>query len=210
MSANSFEFTPITSLELYQQQVAQDAKQELVDLTIAIPDVVLDVRYATQRNLLGKPLYQRACAYLRRPVAEALSRVQQVLQKRGLGLCVYDAYRPYSLATRFYEQLRRKGAEEISGWQSFRPNRGCSVDVSLVEYSTGRCVPLPTEYEAATPAAHSRFSNLPAHILLNRCLLMAAMKQQGFVNYPGKWWRFDHKCWSEFDLIDLPFEALER
>ena len=210
MSVNLSESAPITSLEVYQRQVTQDAKLELVNLAEAIPTVVLDVRYATSRNLLGKPLYQMARAYLRRPVAEALSRVQHVLQQRGVGLCVYDAYRPYSLATRFYEQLRGKAAEEASGWQSFRPNRGCSVDVALVEYATGRHVPLPTEYEAVSPAAHSQFKTLPAHILLNRCLLLAAMKQQGFINYPGKWWRFDHKCWPEFDLVDLPFEALEH
>ncbi|GAB2767512.1 D-alanyl-D-alanine dipeptidase [Hymenobacter luteus] len=207
MAANEFGLPLVSSPEHYQQRIAQSQEQELVDLRELIPDLVLDIRYATSRNLLGVALYPTAGAYLRRPVAEALARVQTVLAQRGLGLCVYDAYRPYSVSVRLYEQLQDENVA-APPWRGSRHNRGCSVDVGLVEQATGRHVPLPTDFDELTPAAHIRFENLPNHILLNRTVLLAAMQAQGFVNYPNEWWHFDHYRWAEFDLLDLPFAAL--
>lgn len=208
MSANPFGLPLVASLDSYRREVAQDARQELVNLMDFIPDLVLDIRYATAHNVLGEPLYQLARAYLRRPVAEALRRVQQLVKQRGLGLCVYDAYRPYSVTVRFYEQVQDE-TFAAPPWRGSRHNRGCSVDVGLVEYGTGQHVPLPTDFDDLTPAAHTRYSALPGHIILNRCVLLAAMRQHGFVNYPGEWWHFDYRNWNEFSLTDLPFEALE-
>ncbi|MBX0292927.1 M15 family metallopeptidase [Hymenobacter sp. HSC-4F20] len=207
MSTNPFGLPLISSVEQYQQYVAARAEQELVDLTELIPDVVLDIRYATARNLLGEALYPLPRAYLRRPVAEALQRVQHALARQGLGLCVYDAYRPYSATVRFYEHVQNE-TFAAPPWRGSKHNRGCSVDVGLVEQATGRTLPLPTDFDELTPAAHVNYSGLPSHIILNRSILLAAMKRQGFINYPHEWWHFDYHRWDEFDLLDLPFEAL--
>ncbi|UYZ63428.1 M15 family metallopeptidase [Hymenobacter weizhouensis] len=193
----------------YRRQVAGQPAGELVDLARHIPDLVLDIRYATAQNLLGRPVYELARAYLRRPVAEALARVQAALAGRGLGLCVYDAYRPYHVTVRFYEHVQDE-TFAAPPWRGSRHNRGASVDVGLVELPSGRPVPLPTDFDELTPAAHARYAQLPAHVLLNRCVLLAAMQAQGFVNYPGEWWHFDHASWASFGLLDLPFEALEN
>ncbi|WP_139920243.1 M15 family metallopeptidase [Hymenobacter sp. DG01] len=209
MAANAFGLSLINSQEHYQQRIAQNREQELVDLRELIPDLVLDIRYATSRNLLGVALYPAAEAYLCRPVAEALVRVQAALAQRGLGLCVYDAYRPYSVSVRLYEHLQDENVA-APPWRGSRHNRGCSVDVGLVERATGRHVPLPTDFDELTPAAHIRFATLPTHILLNRTVLLAAMQAQGFINYPHEWWHFDFHRWAEFDLLDLPFAALRR
>ncbi|WP_426490775.1 M15 family metallopeptidase [Hymenobacter sp. 102] len=207
MAVNSFGLTVISSADEYRQRVAHQAERELVDLAALIPGLVLDVRYATARNLLGRPAYQQARAFLRRPVAEALARVQEALGRLGLGLCIYDAYRPYSVTVQFYEHVRN---EKFAAppWRGSRHNRGCSVDVGLVERTTGRHLPLPTDFDELTPAANSRYADLPPHVLFNRSILLAAMKRQGFVNYVDEWWHYDHKCWSDFELLDLPFEEL--
>ena len=207
MPLNSFGLPVISSILDYRQRVAANPERRLVDVARLIPGLVLDIRYATARNLLGRPVYSQARALLRQPVAEALSRVQTALGCLGLGLCVYDAYRPYSVTVSFFEQVRD---EQFAAppWRGSRHNRGCSVDVGLVDRASGRQLPLPTDFDELTPAAHSHFSRLPSHVLFNRSILMAAMKQQGFVNYPGEWWHFDHHRWSDFDLLDLPFEEL--
>jgi zinc D-Ala-D-Ala dipeptidase len=207
MAVNSFGLTVISSVEEYRQRVAQHAERELVDLTALMPGLVLDMRYATAHNVLGRPAYQQARAFLRRPVAEALARVQEALGRLGLGLCVYDAYRPYSVTVQFYEHIRNE-KYAAPPWRGSRHNRGCSVDVGLVERATGRHVPMPTDFDELTPAANSRYPNLPPHVLFNRSILLAAMKQQGFVNYVDEWWHYDHHCWADFDLLDLPFEKL--
>ncbi|GGG56536.1 M15 family metallopeptidase [Hymenobacter glacieicola] len=209
MSVNPFGLVLISCPDQYHQQVASDAEQQLVNLVDLIPDLVLDIRYATPRNLLGEAVYPAAKAYVRRPVAEALQRVQLALARHGLGLCVYDAYRPYSVTVRFYEHLRDENFA-APPWRGSRHNRGCSVDVGLVEQATGRPVPLPTDFDELTPASHTNFSELPNYVLMNRIILLAAMKGQGFINYAKEWWHFDFHRWAEFDLLDLPFEALDR
>lgn len=207
MAVNAYGLTVISSLQEYRQRVAAHPERELVELTSLVPDLVLDIRYATPHNLLGEPAYTQARAFLRKPAAEALQQVQQDLRLLGLGLCIYDAYRPYAVTVRFFEQIRNESFA-APPWRGSRHNRGCSVDVGLVEYATGRHLPLPTDYDEMTPEAHSRFSQLPPHILFNRSVLLAAMKRQGFINYPNEWWHYDHQRWSDFDLLDLPFEDL--
>ncbi|QJX45651.1 M15 family metallopeptidase [Hymenobacter taeanensis] len=208
MSESSYGLSVITSVEEYQQLVQTRAGQRLVDLTERIPSLVLDIRYATPDNLLGEAVYSEARAFLREPVADALAQVQESLKARGLGLCVYDAYRPYSVTVRMYEQIQD---EDFAAppWRGSRHNRGCSVDVGLVKLSNGERVPLPTDFDEITPAARSRYGDLPAHVMLNRSILLATMHYYGFVNYPGEWWHFDHERWPEFDLLDLPFAAVK-
>src|SRR4051812_15294316 len=68
---------------------------DLVELATLDPTIKADIRYATTRNFLGTPLYSQARAFLQRPAAEALVRVQGALAEEGYGLLVHDAYRPW-------------------------------------------------------------------------------------------------------------------
>ncbi|SDY05575.1 M15 family metallopeptidase [Hymenobacter psychrophilus] len=207
MSRNPYKLPLICSREEYRARVATDPDQQLVDLADWVPGLVLDLRYATANNLAGRPLYTRAQALARRPVAVALARVQHQLAAFGVGLVVYDAYRPYHVTREFYELI---GDEDFAAppWRGSRHNRGCALDVGLVQLGSGQTLPLPTDFDELTPAAHARYPALPAHVLFNRSLLLAAMRGQGFRNYPAEWWHFDHPRWPEFDLLDLSFEEL--
>jgi D-alanyl-D-alanine dipeptidase len=205
--ANAYGLSVVTNYAYYAQQVAANAENELVNLREFIPGLGLDIRYATPDNVLGEALYATASAYLRRPVAEALRQVQQALRPQNLGLLVFDAYRPYRVTVRFYEQIQDENYA-APPWRGSRHNRGCSVDVALINLGSGHPLPMPTAFDALTPAAHASYADLPAAILQNRATLFAAMTQCGFVNYPGEWWHFDHQRWSEFDLLDLAFEEL--
>ncbi|GAB3837425.1 M15 family metallopeptidase [Hymenobacter jeollabukensis] len=191
----------------YRQQVRQDARQELVDLAQFIPGLRLDIRYATPHNLTGQRIYPEAAAFLRRPVAEDLRRVQQTLARQGYALKIYDAYRPYAATVRLYEALpdQTYAAPPTRG---SKHNRGCSVDLGLIDLKTGRDVALPTDFDAMTPAAHSDYQQLPAAALRHRAILHQAMQQHGFRNYPAEWWHFDHQGWEQYPLLDLPFSAL--
>lgn len=199
----------ITSVGDYRQLVQANPSHALVDVAALIPGIVLDIRYATNQNIFGAAVYPAARALLRQPVAEALAAVQYSLAERGLGLCLYDAYRPYSVTVRMYEQVQDENFA-APPWRGSRHNRGCSVDVGLIELKTNELVPLPTDFDDLSPAAHSRYGQLPAHVMLNRSVLLATMRQYGFINYPGEWWHYDHQQWAEFDLLDLPFDAVQR
>jgi D-alanyl-D-alanine dipeptidase len=206
-AANAYGLPVVTEHAYYARQVAANADHELVNLRDFIPGLALDIRYATADNVLGEALYATAEAYLRRPVAVALGQVQQALRAHNLGLLVFDAYRPYGVTARFYDKIRDENYA-APPWRGSRHNRGCSVDVALVDLGSGHPLPMPTAFDALTPAAHASYADLPADILQNRTTLFAAMAQHGFVNYPGEWWHFDHQRWAEFDLLDLSFEEL--
>ncbi|GAB2969069.1 hypothetical protein GCM10027048_44810 [Hymenobacter coalescens] len=197
----------VTDVAQYRRQVSRHPAHELVDLATFIPGIRLDIRYATADNLVGKAIYPEAAAFLRRPVAEDLRRAQQELAKLGYGLKVYDAYRPYTATVRLYEAMpdQTYAAPPTRG---SRHNRGCSVDVGLVDLRTGRDLPMPTEFDAMTPAAHADYQQLPAEVVERRAALRTALHRHGFQNYAAEWWHFDHQGWEKFPLLDLPFAAL--
>ncbi|OON69633.1 M15 family metallopeptidase [Hymenobacter sp. CRA2] len=199
----------VTSVAEYRRQVQRDPQQELVDLTKVIPGLKLDIRYATADNLVGQVIYPEAAAFLRRPVAEDLRRVQQDLAAQGYALKIYDAYRPYAATVRLFEAMP-DATYAAPPTRGSKHNRGCSVDVGLVDLRTGRDVPMPTAFDAMTPAAHSDYQQLPAEARRNRAMLHAALQRHGFVNYPAEWWHFDHRGWEQYPLMDLPFAALRR
>ncbi len=189
----------------YLQSAAADPGKELVDLAaIGIP---LDIRYATPNNFMKQTLYPVAKAYLRAPAAEALANVQRDLATRGLGLKVFDAYRPYRVTVAMWEPIKNPDyvADPAKG---SRHNRGAAVDLTLIDLKTGAELPMPTPYDDFTPRAAHAFTDLPADVLQNRALLREVMVKHGFEPLPSEWWHYDFGGWERFELMDVPLDAL--
>jgi D-alanyl-D-alanine dipeptidase len=191
----------------YRESVARDPEMRLVDLeTLRIP---LDIRYATPNNFMKRTLYPSAKAYLRAPAARALADVQRELAARGVGIKVFDAYRPYAVTVAMWEPIQNPDyvADPKKG---SRHNRGAAVDLTLIDLRTGEELPMPTPYDDFTPRAANAFTDLPADVLANRALLRDVMTKHGFDPLPSEWWHYDFKGWERFELLDLPFEALRQ
>ena len=206
---NPYHLRIIGTPEEYNKACQQDNKNQLVDLEKAIPSIKLDIRYATNNNFTKKKVYTSARAFLRQPAAQALGKVQQELAKQGLGLKVFDAYRPYSATILFYD-LIRDTLFVASPAQGSRHNRGCAIDVSLVDLKTGIELEMPTGYDDFSEKAHPAYADLPAIAKENRQILINAMKEQGFEVFPSEWWHFDFTGWQSFGLMDLSFEELKQ
>jgi D-alanyl-D-alanine dipeptidase len=186
----------------YRETVARDPELRLVDLeTLGIP---LDIRYATPDNFMKKTLYPSAKAYLRAPAARALAEVQRELAGRGVGIKVFDAYRPYAVTVAMWEPIRNPDyvADPKKG---SRHNRGAAVDLTLIDLKTGAELPMPTPYDDFTPRAAHAFDELPPDVLANRALLRGVMEKHGFDPLPSEWWHFDFRGWERFDLLDVAF-----
>lgn len=199
--------TPISSLAAYRELVAQDARQELVDLEKYIPGIVLDIRYATPHNIMKRPVYTTSAAFMRRPAADALKNIQQELNKKGYGLKIYDGYRPYDVTVIFYEQFHDT-TFVASPYTGSRHNRGCAVDLTIIDLKTGKELEMPTPYDSFTREAHSAFAGLPVNIRKNRELLQQVMLKHGFVIYPDEWWHFDFAGWQQYPIMNISFETL--
>lgn len=197
----------LSSLQQYKQYIAQHPAAELVNLEKFIPGIKLDIRYAQSNNLMKRPVYKTAAAYLSRPAAEALKRIQEELKPMGYGLKVFDGYRPYAVTITFYESVR-DSVFAASPYTGSRHNRGCAVDLTLIDLATGKELDMPTPYDSFTKEASAYHTPLPPQVLKNRELLQRVMLKHGFHILPSEWWHFDYGGWDNFPVFDIQFETL--
>jgi len=178
----------------------------LVDIQKINPRIRVDIKYATEDNFTGKKLYSAGKCFLRKFVALKLDSVQKELEKIGLGIKVWDCYRPLSVQKILWSIVpdERYVANPAKG---SRHNRGCAVDLTLVD-SLGNELPMPTKYDDFTEKAHRDYVNLPDTLIKNRQILEDVMKKYGFIPLPTEWWHFDFKGWENFSILDIPLEKL--
>lgn len=191
---------------------ATDAAQvDLVDVATLMPQVQRDIRYAGSDNFIGAPVdgYQAPKCLLLRPVARALAQVQADLRAQGLGLKLFDCYRPVRAVRAFV-----RWADDLSDQKmkaGFYPaldkariiadgyvapvsghSRGATVDLTLVRCTDGGCdaLDMGTPFDFFDPRAHTDAADITAAQRENRSLLLQAMARRGFVNYPREWWHY--------------------
>ncbi len=184
-------------------------KPDLVELVKLDSTIHLDIRYATAHNFMGRPMYREARAFLQRPAAEALLKVQHTLRARGLGLTVFDGYRPWRVSKDFWDATppakRKYVADPAKG--SIH-NRGCAVDLTLYDLKTGQELPMPSPYDDFTVHASPRYAGGTPQERANRDFLRRAMEAEGFTVNSGEWWHFDYRDWHHYGVLDIPFTAL--
>lgn len=208
LAQNKYGLTP-TRLEAYKQSVKSNSDNELVNLANYIPGVVLDIRYATTNNFTGEKIYSLPRAYARKPVAEALKKIQAHLKTKGLGLKIFDGYRPYSATIKFYE-VYGDTTYVASPYKGSRHNRGCALDLTLIDLKTGKELPMPTEWDSFKKEAWPSTPVADPTIRANRKLLIDTMEKFGFTVYESEWWHFDFVGWQKYAVMDIDFEELEN
>lgn len=207
LAQNKYGLTPV-KLEEYKESVKTNAANELVNLA-SIPGVVLDIRYATPNNFTGEKIYNLPRAYARKPVAKALKKIQADLKPQGLGLKIFDGYRPYSATVKFYE-VYRDTTYVASPYKGSRHNRGCALDLTLIDLKTGQELQMPTEWDSFKKEAWPSTPVADPKIRANRKLLIDAMEKHGFKVNSSEWWHFDFIGWQKFAVLDIDFEELEN
>jgi D-alanyl-D-alanine dipeptidase len=205
-------FLLVSSL-VYAQGPPREAgpfrQPDLVELIKLDPTIKLDIRYATKNNFLGRAVYKQARAFLERPAAEALMRVNQNLRKQGHGLIVFDGYRPWSVTKIFWDNTPEdKKIFVADPSKGSRHNRGCAVDLSMFDLKTGTLVEMPSGYDEMTERAHINYACATAEAKRLRELLRAAMEQEGFAVYEPEWWHYDYKDWREYPIMNVKFSEI--
>ena len=162
-----------------------------------------DIRYATANNFIGRPVYKTAHAYMQREAAEALNRVEQGLNQKGLGLLVFDAYRPWAVTKVFWDATPPAKREFVADpAKGSKHNRGCAVDLTLYNLRTKRQLGMPGEYDEMTERSYPTYQGGTAEQRANRDLLRRAMEQQGFTVNESEWWHFDYKTWPSHPVAN--------
>jgi D-alanyl-D-alanine dipeptidase len=182
---------------------------DLVELVLLDPTLKLDIRYAGSNNFLGRPVYNQARAFLQRPAAEALIRVNAAVRGQGFGLVVFDGYRPWTVTKVFWDATPEDKKQFVADpREGSKHNRGCAVDLSLFELSTGNEVAMPGEYDEMSERSHINYAGGPEEARRRRELLRQAMEAEGFEPYEPEWWHYNYREWKEYPILDIPFEAI--
>lgn len=179
---------------------------EFVDIEKLDQTILVDVRYATKNNFTKEVLYSLPKCFLRKKVAEQLIQVQKKLQERGLGLKVFDAYRPSSVQKKLWKVFPNPQFVANPSIGS-KHSRGASVDITLVDRE-GKELEMPTPFDDFTEKAHRDYPDLPPNVIANRELLETVMQEQGFLPLPSEWWHFDANDWKKYPIVDLSLEEL--
>jgi zinc D-Ala-D-Ala dipeptidase len=178
----------------------------LVEVRQAIPDVVVDLRYATADNFLKEQVYpDGARCLLRREAVERLARAAEALRARGFRLRLYDCYRPRSVQWKMWRILPKPGyvADPRKGSNH---NRGAAVDLTLAT-AAGAEVEMPTPFDTFGPAAHHGFSGGSEASRRHRELLREAMEAAGFRPNRMEWWHYDLRGATVLPVLDVPLVA---
>lgn len=169
---------------------------ELIDMDSSIQ---LDIRYATTNNFVGQVLYGCARCFLRPAAARAVLAAHQELKKEGLGLKMFDCYRPRDVQWKLWEIYPQPGYVADPRKGSIH-NRGGAVDLTIVD-STGQELPMGTDFDFFGPKANHTFTDLPKEVLANRLKLKSLMRDHGFSAIRSEWWHYNYRG-QEYELAD--------
>ena len=218
LGANQLRVTPLRPVsELIKEALAAEPPKEtgdfrtpdLVELVKLDPTIKLEIRYATSNNLFGTVFYSQPRAFMQRPAAEALVRINKRLREMGYGLLVHDAYRPWYVTKVFWEATPDdKKLFVADPSKGSRHNRGAAVDLTLYELKTGKPVEMVSTYDETTDRAYPDYPGGTSLQRWHRDLLRSAMEADGFTVYEAEWWHFDFKDWQKYPIGNVRFEQI--
>lgn len=183
---------------------------KLVNILHICPTIQLDIRYATSNNFMGFPIYSMPVCFLHPEVAEAVAKVHASLRKKGLGLKVFDGYRPLSVQKLMWDRIQDERFVSNPAKNKGRHTRGTAIDVTLVS-AKGEELVMPTEFDDFTENASIHSMSATAEAISNRSLLINEMMKQHLHPIASEWWHYDFEGWNndaKFPPLDVSFEAL--
>ena len=193
--------------------IGQTSENTLVKVKEIIPDIEIELKYATIDNFTKQILYPSNICFLAFGAVENLKLVQDSLRNinsydgvkysHGLGLKIWDGFRPRSVQYRMWEIVPdpKYVADPNIGSSH---NRGGAVDLTIIDFSTKDELDMPTTFDFFGAEAHHDYMDHPRQVIANRELLKDLMTNVGsFSIYPEEWWHYKYPPSDNFPLLDL-------
>ena len=181
---------------------AEPEDEDLVRVRDYIPDILVELKYATEDNFTGQVIYSFKDAYLRYGTVKRLQYVQDVMREQGLTLKIWDAFRPLWAQQALWEAYPDPtyvSNPEERGYTSH--NFGNTVDITVVR-EDGSEIPLPTGFDDFSLKADRDYDDCTEEEAENAWMLDQTMSDAGFEGYWGEWWHYQ-------DIDEYPGEDLE-
>lgn len=176
---------------------------QFVPVSQYLPDVFVDLKYATTDNFTGQSIYTFSDAYLRYGTVRKLQEVQNQLKAQGLSLKIWDAFRPPTAQFRLWEICPDPTyvADPNLGFSSH--SRGNTVDITLVD-ALGKELVMPTGFDDFSARADRDYSDCSPEAAANAWLLEQIMAEAGFRGYVGEWWHYTDQDSYEVETVFIP------
>ena len=182
---------------------------DLVELKNIDKTINYDIRYASTNNFMSNKFYTRAEAYLQRPAAQAIGRVNKKLKTKGYGLLIHDAYRPWYVTKMFWDATPSDKKIFVANPENgSRHNRGCAIDLTLYNLKSGKVIEMVGGYDEMTERSYPNYYGGTTEQRWHRKLLREVMESEGFNVYEFEWWHFDYKDWKQYPIGNERFEDL--
>ena len=184
-----------------------------VDLETTIPGVKLDIRYHTANNFTdaSPTRIRRSWGLASRTASDRSRGGPKTLNEQGLGLLVYDAYRPLRGTLGMVAWAHRTDQVHLldTGYIARRSghNKGNTIDLTLIDLTTGIPLDMGTPWDTLSEASHTK--NTTGEALKNRLLLKQVMGQYGWQNYWKEWWHYSYKTEEKLPHRDVPYACFE-
>ena len=178
----------------------------LVLVTDFIPQILVELKYAGEENFTGQPIYEFQDVYLRYGTVKKLMAVQESLEAAGLGLKIWDGFRPVAAQFKLWEVCPDPTyvADPRKGYSNH--SRGSAVDLTLVD-STGAELEMPTAFDDFSAMADRDYTDCSQSAARNAAYLEDLMEKNGFTGYFGEWWHFSD---SQSYPVEERFQPTER
>jgi D-alanyl-D-alanine dipeptidase len=176
------------------------------------PTIKKELRYYTSKNFVGTPIdgYMKNKIIISIPAAKALKKIQTKLLDSGLGLKIFDAYRPQQAVDHFvrwakimndtlkkqlyYPDIKKSELFKL-GFIALKSGhtRGSTVDLSIVDIKTNKELDMGSSYDFFGEKSHPFYKKITKTQMKNRMLLRTIMIKNGFIPYDNEWWHFTLK-----------------
>lgn len=165
-----------------------------------LPQVIIDMRYATKNNFTGKVIYKDPHAYLRPETIKALWPVLKELSKKGYTLVIFDAYRPPWAQQILFDAFPNPTFVAPPGGEGSRHSRGTTIDVTLAD-KDGNYVEMPTDFDSFSPKASHNLIGVSKAAAQHVIDLRNAFFTNGFSGVPDEWWHYDLRNWKDYPQL---------
>lgn len=210
LSAQS-NLTIVNQASEYKTSFKANPKLELIELKTIVPHIRYDLKYATTDNFTSVQLYpsNTQWTFLRKEPAEALAQIAKALEAKGLGILVWDAYRPYHVTVKFWELIKdeRYVANPSKGSGH---NRGIAIDMTLYDLKTGALLDMPTSFDDFSEKAHHDAENITSRQKENREMLRNLMEKHGFIKFQTEWWHYYWPNGEQYEVLDFDFKQIKN
>lgn len=194
----------VTAQEIITQEITTEKEPEDDEYVLVnkyIPDIYVELMYATDNNFTGVRIYDFTDAYLRYGTVKKLANVQKELKEQGYSLKIWDAYRPFEAQQKLWEVYPDPNyvANPANGMR--RHNLGGTVDITMVA-ADGSIIPMPSEFDDFSLKADRNYSDIDNEEAVNNVMILQnAMENNGFTGYQGEWW--DYSDTVEYEAVDF-------